>query len=428
MSKKKRRLNKSAIMILVLSMLVIAGFLFLTTNISFLFKKSIHDDAKRYATKSCLVFYPDSKDGKKIAKEMCKGIKEDTIFDYSLVPYGDNYLVSYGNEYDYFVDKQYNPLVIGEVSDYGKRIIADYLRYTIKKEQPEKYYNAEFVASLNADTINFDEVTYDIYQEYLKCSMPTYDVDVLVPLKYIQKEIGMNFNYMDETYVKPTYIDPNHPVIAFTFDDGPKLWNSPDESSSVRIIDTLYKYDATATFYVVGECLEERDEWTDYQVYTFLSNSITNGNEYGSHTQEHDELNDLSGSAITKVINGPVEFIKDLVGYNMLTYRPPGGSYSDEIIENSPLPAIYWSVDSEDWYCRDAQTIIDNVLSDNLVNGDVVLFHEIYDETAEAMEKLIPYLIDNGYQIVSVEQMFRYFDINLNTLHYFYNYYPKNYE
>ena len=116
MPKKKRRLNKSAIMILVLSMLVIAGFLFLTTNISFLFKKSIHDDAKRYATKSCLVFYPDSKDGKKIAKEMCKGIEEDTIFDYSLVPYGDYYLVSYGNEYDYFVDKQYNPLVIGEVS------------------------------------------------------------------------------------------------------------------------------------------------------------------------------------------------------------------------------------------------------------------------------------------------------------------------
>ena len=415
-------------MIFVLLVLIIAGFLFVTTNPSFMFKKSIHKDAKKYSTRHCLVFYPDNKEGKKIAKQMCDGVEDDRIFDYSLVPYGDYYLVSYGNGYEYFVDKEYNSISINEVSDFGRRIIFDYLRYTIKKEQPDKYYDAKFLADLTIDSINFDEVTYDIYQEYLKCSIPSFGLDVLVPLKYMQKEIGMNFNFMDETYVKPVYIDKEHPVIALTFDDGPQLWYSPNESASVQIVDTLYKYDANATFYVTGYALEERDEWTESELKEFLNKSITNGNTFGSHTQNHDKLLDLTAENIGKAINGPANILKNLVGYNMLTYRPPGGAYSDSMIAASPLPAIYWDIDSQDWQTESPEEIAQNVLKHNFDDGDVVLFHEIYHETAKSLETLLPELINRGCQLVSVEDMLNYLGINPATLKYYYNYVPKNYE
>lgn len=426
--KKRRKINSSAIIIVVLSILVIVGFLFIATNSSFWFKKSIHSDAKKYSTRHCLVFYPDNPHGKDVAKNMCKGVKEDKIFDYSLVPYGDYYLVTYGSGEEYFVDKDYNSLNINEISDKGKRIVADYLRYQIKKDQPEKYYNADFLASTIFENIDFSEVTYGIKDEFLKCYFPSYELDVFVPLKYIQKEINMNFGYPDELYIKPVYIDKEHPVICLTFDDGPQFWSSPEESSSVSIVDTLYKYDANATFYVVGYALKERDCWTDYQAYSFLTESINNGNEYGSHTSGHEDLADIStADGIKQVINEPAEFMKDLVDYKMITYRPPGGVFNDNVLAAQQYPAILWNVDSDDWNTKNPDEIFDKVMSYEYDDGDVILFHEIYDETAKAIEKIVPALINRGYQLVTVKDMLQYAGIDASKLKYYYNLNPWPY-
>lgn len=424
---KKKRMN-SAIVIAILSILVIVGFLLLVTNPSFWFKKSIHDDAKRYSTKHCLVFYPDNEYAKAQAKLMAKGVKDNRVYDYSLIPYGDYYLVSYGNDVKYFIDSENKIVEINEVSDYGKRIIADYLRYAVKKDNPDKYYNIDFLENSSIDKLDFSKVTYDIKDEYLRCKFESYDVDVLVPLKYIQKEIGMNFGYNDELYVKPTYIDPNHHVICLTFDDGPQFWNGPDESSSKSIVDTLYKYDATATFYVCGYSLEERDEWSDYQAYSFLKQSINNGNEYGSHTGGHDDLGDIStAEGIRKVIMEPAEFMKDLVGYDMVTYRPPGGVFNNDVLNAQPYPAILWNVDSDDWSIRDSEEIYTRVMSYEFDDGDILLFHDIYGETAQAIEKIVPELISRGYQLVTVKDMLKYEGIDINNLSYYYNLNPWPY-
>lgn len=426
--RSKKRIKSSAITIVVLSILVVAVFLLVFSNPRFWFKKSIHEDAKKYSTKSCLVFYPNTQNGKDIAKDLCETAEDNSVFDYSLVPYGDYYLVSYGNGKEYFIGKDYKPLQINEVSDFGKRIIADYLRYTIKKQQPDKYYNSKNLAEMTVDNLDFDSISYEINGQYLYCKFADYDVDVYVPLKYMQTELNMNFGYSNELYIKPTYIDSKHPVICLTFDDGPQFWSDPDESSSVSIVDTLYKYDATATFYVVGYALEERDSWTDYQAYSFLTESINNGNEYGSHTQDHDDLVDLDeANAVKRTISEPAEFIKDLVGYDVVTYRPPGGAFDDNVIAAQPYPAILWNVDSEDWISRDADEIYEHVMSTNFDDGDVVLFHEIYDETAQAIEKIVPALIDKGFQLVTVKDMLVQENIDVSTLHYYYNLNPWPY-
>ena len=415
-------------MIVVLSISLIAVFFLCTSNPKFWFKKSIHDDARKYSTRHCLVFYPNGPQGKKIAKEICKDNKEDKIYDYSLVPYGDYYLVSYGNGYEYFVDKQYQPLKIEDISDDGKRIVADYLRYTIKKDQPDKYYNADFISKTVFDNLDFDEVKYDIYEEYLRCNFPSYDCDVLVPLRYVQTELGMNFGYPNELYTKPVYIDHDHPVICLTFDDGPTLWHEKDESSTVSIVDTLYKYDANATFYVVGYALEERDCWSDFELYSFLKQSINNGNEYGSHTAGHENLVDLStAEQINKVISEPADFLKEVVDYDMVTYRPPGGTFDDGVLNAQPLAAILWDADSGDWDSRDPEAIYNKVMSYEYYDGDVILFHDIYDSTAEAIEKIVPDLINQGYQLVTVKDMLQYLGINVNTLKYYWNYNPSPY-
>ena len=428
--KSKKRKNKSAIIIAVLSILVIAFFLFLFTNPSFWFEKSIHTDAKRYATKSCLAFYPDGEDGKNTAKSLCRGVKDNRVYDYSLVPYGDYYMVNYGNDISYFVDKEYNDIEIKELSDFGKRIISDYLRLTVKKQDSSKYYDSSFMEQSYVDNINFENITFNIKNENIVCRLIDFDYDIEIPLKYMQNEIGMNFGYDNENYHKPTFIDNSkeHPVICLTFDDGPQLRDSLETSSSVSIVDTLNKYDAVGTFYVVGSSLEERLEWTDYQVYSFLSQSIINGNEYGSHTSNHDDLIDFStAEGIKNAINEPVVFLKDLLNYDVTTYRPPGGEYNDNVLSAQDYPAILWNTDSGDWEARNAEEIYKKVMSYDYYDGDVILFHDIYDETAEAIKKIVPELLNKGCQLVTVKDMLEYAGINVNSLKYYYNLNPKPY-
>ena len=150
MAKRKlKKQVKSGLIISGLLVLIVAFFILVTTNFDFVGKKSIHNDARKYKTSHCLAFYPDSKEGKDMAKKICKDNshdKQNRIFDYSLIPYGDYYLVSYGGDYQFYTDKEYQRLVIDEVSEKGLHIIADYVRYTVKKNEPEKYYNADFIA------------------------------------------------------------------------------------------------------------------------------------------------------------------------------------------------------------------------------------------------------------------------------------------
>ncbi len=427
---KRKTDRRSLILILILSFLLFCGIFFLTVNISFLGKRSIHEDAKSYKTRHCMAFYPDYKEGLSYAKDLCKGVKDDRIYDYTLVPYGDYYLVNYGNGRKYFTDQAFEPLSIGEMSEEGEKIIVDYLRYTFKKERPEQYYNSEFLSGLCVENIDFSNVDYSIDDDSLIVNMPQFQVELAIPLKYMQKQIGMNFGFADEIYRKPVYYDPDpsHPIVCLSFDDGPQLDFAANESSSVRIIDLLYKYDACATFYVIGNMMENREVWADYQVYSLLKRSVNQGNEYGSHTQSHlYALTELTGSEeIRKEIEGPAEYLNDFLGYQMTTFRPVEGSFNGEVLAATKLPAILWDVDSEDWLTRDPQQIIDQVLKYDYVSGDIILFHDIYDESAEALETIIPKLIDRGCQLMTVSDMLRYYGIDPLLIDYFYS--PTYYE
>ncbi len=430
MSKKRNSSVYSVIMILVLSILVITVFLLLFVNFGFLNKKSIHEDAKAYKTRHCLAFYPDSSDGLSMAKDICKGVKDDSIYDYTLIPYGDYYLINYGGDRSFFADKDYKKIEVNEISDEGKKIINDYVRYTFKKEQPDKYYNADFIKNISPDKLDFSTITYGIEGESLKVNIPQYEMELLIPLKYMQRPLKMNFGFTDELYRKPVYLDPdeNHPLICITFDDGPYLWDYQDHTSTEKIISLLEEYDASATFYVVGNMLEDRELWADYQVYKLLKRSIGAGNDYGSHTQSHlAVLNSYSNAQdIYDEINGPIAYMRDFIGYEMTTYRPVEGVFNDAVLAAQPVPAVLWDVDSEDWLSRDVSSIIEKVMSVEYETGDIIIFHDIYNETAEALETLIPKLINQGCQLVSINDLFRYLNIDPSMISYFYS--PNYYE
>ncbi|MBR3142557.1 MAG: hypothetical protein IKF09_05310, partial [Clostridiales bacterium] len=38
-------------------------------------------------------------------------------------------------------------------------------------------------------------------------------------------------------------------------------------------------------------------------------------------------------------------------------------------------------------------------------DGDIVLMHDLYQATADATERIVPALLDDGFQLVTVEEM-----------------------
>lgn len=201
------------------------------------------------------------------------------------------------------------------------------------------------------------------------------------------------YNYMRLGATDPMEIDPNAPMVAFTFDDGPSA------ESTDRILAALTANYSHATFFVVGRQTEQFPEK--------LQNILSSGCEIGNHTFDHRNLVDLSESDIYEQIANLNRSVKNATGEETTVIRPPYGAYDEKVMGILDKPVILWDVDSEDWKSRNAQTICNKVLSE-VKDGDIILMHDLYESTAEAVELILPKLKEQGYQIVTVSEMASY--------------------
>lgn len=193
--------------------------------------------------------------------------------------------------------------------------------------------------------------------------------------------------------VMSTDVDPDKPMIAFTFDDGPNY-----ETTSM-ILDVLEEYNARATFFMVGNRVSGNEE--------ILNREISIGCELGNHTMTHKNY----GSNVTVAdISDASDTIYDACGQYPTMFRCPGGIITALIqreCSSEGMPLAYWSVDTKDWELKDSEKVYDNVI-DNVYDGCIVLMHDIYLPTAEAVENIVPKLIEEGYQIVTVSELIYY--------------------
>lgn len=196
-------------------------------------------------------------------------------------------------------------------------------------------------------------------------------------------------------------LDPTKPMIALTFDDGPHYIQTP------RLLNILEEYGARATFFVLGD----RSHYTESNKET-VKMVYDSGNEVASHTYSHADLATLSGEALTAEFVKARENLYALTGEYPIFVRPPYGSYDEEVQAAAFAPLINWSVDSKDWSFRDAQKTVEHTRK-SLGDGKVVLMHEIYQATVDAAEILIKELTEQGYQIVTLRELFYYKGVDL---------------
>ena len=201
-----------------------------------------------------------------------------------------------------------------------------------------------------------------------------------------------------ESFIRPKlldrYINPDKPMVALTFDDG------PGGDSESKILDTLSENNSVATFFYQG-----------YRISSFKSNAIkavSIGCEIGNHSWDHPHLSKLSDSQIKKQIDKTNKEIHEICGVTPVVARPPYGDFNKQVLKSVGMAEVLWTYDTEDWRIRNGKKVFEAIKKKENLDGMIILMHSVYDESAEATKLIVPWLKEQGYQMVTVSELIKY--------------------
>ena len=162
--------------------------------------------------------------------------------------------------------------------------------------------------------------------------------------------------------------------------------------------------ESSATFFMLGNKMKYN---SDIILKVYNSNS-----EVASHTYSHKYLTKLNDTDLDTEFNSTSIIFNEITGGNIDYLRPPYGIYNDKVIENSPYPLILWNIDTKDWLTRDSNEIYNNIIN-NVCDGCIVLLHDTYKETIDALKITLPVLKEKGYEVVSISNLLKAKNIEL---------------
>lgn len=177
--------------------------------------------------------------------------------------------------------------------------------------------------------------------------------------------------------------------VALTFDDGPSVYTN-------KLLDILKEYNVKATFFILGRSAKIQPDT--------IRRIIAEGHVVANHSWDHKDLSKLPVEAIKQQVNDTDNLIKKIANYEINIFRPPYGAYSKLVQDNVDKPIILWNIDPEDWKDKDAVLVTERM--SEATAGSIVLAHDIYPSTIEAIPQVIENLKQKGLKFVTINEMF----------------------
>ena len=183
-------------------------------------------------------------------------------------------------------------------------------------------------------------------------------------------------------------------VIALTFDDGPT-------KNVDQILPLLDKYDAKATFFLIGNDIEKHPEEA--------KKIVEAGHQIGNHTYSHNRMVLKTLSFIQEEIEKTDELIRKAGYTSEIDFRPPYGKKFVGLpyyLNKHNRETIMWSLEPDTYYTSADEKV--NYVVENIKPGSIILLHPMYDQTGEeiqVIEDILRELTKEGYKFVTVDEL-----------------------
>lgn len=198
-------------------------------------------------------------------------------------------------------------------------------------------------------------------------------------------------------------------LAALTFDDGP----FPETTS--RLLDILQQKDVPATFFTLGS---KAAAYPD-----IIKREAKEHHEVASHTMYHQNLIRIPAASAVSDINEAKSTLSSILGHDPIYTRPPYGNINETVRTTVGTPIILWSVDTEDWKSKDVNSIITTAMRE-VHDGAIILMHDIYPSTVDAVPILIDTLRENGYELTTISELVKQRGLKLENGTAYYNFRP----
>ena len=183
-------------------------------------------------------------------------------------------------------------------------------------------------------------------------------------------------------------------LLALAFDDG------PNTTTTNEVLDVLDKYNAKATFFLIGLNINDESAKSVKRAYDM-------GMEIANHSKTHNSMMNMTPDEIKAEIDYVDEKVEAITGEKTKCFRPPFIGVSQTMYDNIDIPFIY-GADTQDYMEQvDVDERAENILK-NAKDGTIYLMHDSAgnDKTVEALKIALPKLVEQGYEFVTISELF----------------------
>lgn len=184
-------------------------------------------------------------------------------------------------------------------------------------------------------------------------------------------------------------------MIALTFDDGPHPENTP------TLLDSFERTGVHVTFFLIGQAAEKHP--------ALARRILEAGHQIANHGYSHLNARKVSTTRYVSDIEHGHDTLQQILGTKLDRYtRPPYGvltppSLAALLYKGHRL--VLWSVDSLDYSVDSADSLLQVVRSHRIEPGDIVLAHDDYAHTVQAMDGILASFNSRGLELKTVSEL-----------------------
>lgn len=192
--------------------------------------------------------------------------------------------------------------------------------------------------------------------------------------------------------------DTEEKVLYLTFDCGYENGNTP------KILAALKKHQAPATFFCVGNFIQDDPE--------LVKQIVAEGHTVGNHTLHHPDMTKIADlESFRREMEGVEELYREVTGQEMTKYyRAPQGKYSEsnlKMAQELGYKTFFWSLAYVDWY-QDQQPTKKEAFEKLLGRvhpGAIVLLHNTSSTNGEILDELLAKWEEMGYTFKDLSEL-----------------------